>query len=95
VRDELELPAEQVLDVHFHELLADEVGTVRRIYEHFGMELSPEAERRMRAFLADNAADKHGRHTYRLALGGLDEATERKRYAAYQERFAIPSERVD
>jgi hypothetical protein len=56
------------------------------------MELSPEAEARMRRFLADNRADKHGRHTYSLALGGLDEATERARYAAYQARHDVPSE---
>lgn len=95
VRDRLQLPASQVFDVQLPEFLRDEIGTVRRIYEHFGMTLSADAEARMRSFLAANQADKHGRHTYRLALGGLDEATERKRYARYQERFAIPNERVD
>jgi hypothetical protein len=92
VRDAAKLPESQVLDVPFREFMADEIAMVRRIYEHFGMEYTAEAERRMRSFLAENAADKHGRHSYDLSLGGLDEATERKRYAAYQERFAIPSE---
>ena len=69
-----------------------DIAMVRKIYEHFGMQYTPEAERRMRAFLAANAADKHGMHRYDLSFAGLDEATERKRYAAYQERFGIPSE---
>ena len=72
--------------------MTDEIAMVRRIYQHFGMEYTPEAERRMRTFLSENAADKHGRHRYDLSLGGLDEPTERKRYAAYQHRFAIPAE---
>jgi hypothetical protein len=94
VRDEAKLPASQVLDIPFREFMADEIAMVRKIYEHFGMEYTAEAERRMRAFLAANAADKHGRHSYDLSFAGLDEATERKRYAAYQERFGIPSERM-
>jgi hypothetical protein len=92
VRDRRRLSSAQVLDVHFHELMRDEIAMVRRIYDHFGMPLSAEAERRMRRFLAENRADKHGRHTYTLGLGGLDEATERRRYAEYQARHAIPSE---
>jgi hypothetical protein len=94
VRDEAKLPESQVLDVAFREFMADEIAMVRQIYEHFGMEYTAEAERRMRAFLAANRANKHGRHSYDLAFAGLDEPTERKRYAAYQERFAIPSERM-
>ncbi len=48
----------------------------------------------MRRFLAANPNDKHGAHRYTLADAGLDVATERARYAAYQERFGIPSESV-
>jgi hypothetical protein len=46
----------------------------------------------MRRFLAENPADKHGRHGYSLRASGLDPETERRRYRPYQERFAIPSE---
>jgi len=92
VRDRGLLPPAQVFDMQFREFLRDEIAMVRRVYTHFGMELSQEAEARMRRFLADNRVDKHGRHTYSLALGGLDEAAERARYAAYQARYGIPSE---
>jgi len=94
VRDEAKLPESQVLDIPFREFMTDEIAMVRKIYAHFGMEYTPEAEKRMRAFLAANAADKHGMHRYDLSFAGLDEAKERKRYAAYQQRFAIPSERM-
>jgi hypothetical protein len=88
------LPPERILDVAFGELVRDEIAMVRRIYAHFGMPLSAEAEARMRRFLAGNPADKHGRHTYTLAAAGLDPVAERRRYAAYQERFAVASEAV-
>jgi hypothetical protein len=95
VRDREQLGADRVFDMHFPEFIRDEVAMVRRIYEHFGMPFSAEAEERMRAFLAANPKDKHGAHKYTLAYAGLDLDTERRRYAAYQERFDIASERID
>ena len=79
-------------DMQFGEFLRDEIAMVRRIYVHFGRALSAEAEARMRRFLAANPRDKHGTHRYALADAGLDPAAERARYAAYQQRFAVPSE---
>lgn len=92
VRDAHRLGDERVIDVHFHELVGDEIGAIRRIYERFGLALSAEAEARMRRFLVENPKDKHGAHRYDLAAAGLDRARERRRYADYQERFGIPSE---
>jgi len=46
----------------------------------------------MRAFLAQNPDDKHGKHRYAFSDTGLDEMRERARVHAYQERFAVPSE---
>src|SRR5204863_4885353 len=37
-------PASPVFDMHFAELIADPIAMVRRIYAHFGMTLSPDAE---------------------------------------------------
>jgi len=82
----------RVVDVQFADFVRDEIGTVRRLYAHFGWPFTAEAEARMRRFLAANPKDKHGAHRYTLAAAGLDPATERRRYAAYQERFAVPSE---
>lgn len=86
------LPAGRVFDMHFQEFIRDEIAMVRRIYAHAGWELEPEAEARMRRFLAANPKDKHGAHRYTLADAGLDPATERARYGAYQERYGIASE---
>jgi hypothetical protein len=91
-RDQLPPETAPVFDMHFSEFIRDEVGMVRRIYEHFGMELSLDAEERMRGFLARNPRDKHGAHRYSLEDARLDPGTERERYRAYQERYDIQSE---
>jgi Mn-dependent DtxR family transcriptional regulator len=91
VRD-THVPPERTFDVQFRDFVGNEIETVRRIYTHFGLALSDEAERRMRAFIAANPKDKHGAHRYTLEAAGLDEATERKRYARYVERFQVISE---
>lgn len=90
VRDALPgADADRFLDVHFDDFMADEIGTVRRIYAHCGWEFSAEAERRMRAFLAAHPRGEHGAHRYTLADAGLDPAAERRRYADYVERFGV------
>jgi hypothetical protein len=85
---------EQVFDMQFCEFIADEIAMVRRIYAHFDLEFTEAAEHRMRRFLAVNPKDKHGAHRYTLAQSALDPAVERRRYAAYQERYGITSEPV-
>ena len=92
VRDQLPAETAPVFDMHFSEFIRDEIGMVRRIYSHFGLDLTLEAEERMRRFLTENPRDKHGAHRYRLEDAGLDAAVERERYRPYQERFGIESE---
>jgi hypothetical protein len=90
------LPAStRVVDVRFGDFMRDEIGTVRGIYDQLGLRLEAEAEARMRRFLTANPRDKHGRHRYTLAAAGLAAANERRRFAAYQERFRIPAEAID
>ncbi len=81
-----------VLDLPYAELVADPLASVARSYAHFGMDLSAEAESRMRAFLADNPQDKHGAHRYGLADAGLDADALRRRFAGYLERYGIEPE---
>jgi hypothetical protein len=95
VRERLEPGESRVFDVHFRDFRADPLGTVRRIYSNFGMQLGAEAERRMGRFLAIHPQNEHGRHEYTLKGAGLDLETERDRFEAYQKRFGIASEITD
>ncbi len=91
-RESGKAPPDAFFDMHFHDFIGDPVAMVRRIYEHFGLELSsPDAER-MSSFLADNPPGKHGRHVYTLERFGLDPATERERYRFYQDYYGVASD---
>jgi hypothetical protein len=59
-------------DVEYHALVADPIGTVERIYEAFGMQLSNIARQRMHAFIQSNPQHKHGVHRYSLEEFGID-----------------------
>jgi len=88
------LPESQVVDLYFHDFMGDQVGTVRRAYQHFGLELSDSAASAMQGFLDENPADKHGRHLYRFEDTGMDLEEARAMFKGYQDYFRIPSETV-
>lgn len=87
------VPAQRVIDVHFRDFLADPLTTVRGIYERLGLELTPDAEARMRAFIAANPQGKHGLHHYDFADTGLDAGYWRERARRYQQYFDVASEK--
>lgn len=88
------LPDSQVVDLYFRDFMADQVGTVRRAYEHFGMVLPDSAAKAMQAFLDDNPADKHGKHLYSLANTGMSEAELRSLFTEYEAYFNVPREKL-
>lgn len=83
------LPDDRVVDVHFTDTVTDPVGTVTRIYEHVGLEVTDRVTAAVRAYLDENPRDKHGRHDYDLADFGLDQDEVSARFAAYRDRFGI------
>jgi hypothetical protein len=89
------LPPEQVVDVQFTDFVADPFATIAALYDQLGLELSSEAEARMRAFLASNPGDGGGGGSrYRWADTGLDANELREQAREYQEHFGVPSEPV-
>jgi len=86
------LPASQVVDLYFKDFMADQVGTVRRAYSHFDMELSAEVATGMQSFLDDNPADKFGKHLYQLADTGLNMPQLRELFQTYESYFDVPRE---
>jgi hypothetical protein len=93
-REDGTVPKDQVVDVHFRDFMADPFGTIRGIYESFGLDLSDDAEQRMRTFLAQNPSEKHGGHHYTFADTELDESQVRARTKRYQDYFDVPSEKL-
>ena len=86
------LPENQVVDLYFRDFMSDQVGTVRRAYDHFGMTLPDGAASAMQTFLNDNPADKHGKHLYSLANTGMAEQELRDLFTEYEAYFDVPRE---
>jgi hypothetical protein len=83
---------DRFVDVAYDDLVRDPAGTVARVYERFGEELSPDAEAAMRTYVLEHPRGEHGTHSYRLEELGLDAAALDERFSTYQQRFAIQPE---
>ncbi|MDE3086263.1 MAG: sulfotransferase [Acidobacteriota bacterium] len=93
VRDSGVLPAGQIADVVYADLVADPIGTVARLYDSWGRDLSAEAEARLKAYVdARHVQRGPSEHRYRFEDTGLELAEHRALVARYQERFGVPSE---
>ena len=78
--------------MQFGDFVADQFGTVEKIYQALGLPMSEQGERRMRAFIADNPKGKHGSHNYTPEEFGVNPVSIRREFAAYIERFGLPPE---
>ncbi|HEY6598093.1 MAG TPA: sulfotransferase, partial [Pseudomonadales bacterium] len=83
-------PAKQFLDVRFESIESDPLGTVERVYDFLGWQLTDAAREAMNRFLAANPKNKHGVHRYTLEQFGLSRAQVAERFRSYCERFDIP-----
>jgi hypothetical protein len=93
IRDSGSLPAEQITDVVYRDLVADPIGTVTNLYRTWGLPMSDEALARLRAYVdARHRNRRAGEHHYRFEDTGLDLAEHRAIVADYQQRFGVPSE---
>jgi hypothetical protein len=86
------LPAERVVDVRFEDTVSDPVGTVARVYDHFGLTMTPAVEQGVRAYLDENPRTKHGVHRYDLADFGIDPDEAEDAFAFYREHFDVDEE---
>jgi hypothetical protein len=80
-------PALRVYDMRYKDLAANPIDAVRAAYQFHDMEFTAATAAATRRWLAENPADKHGRHTYRLEDFGLTESRIRDVYADYIETY--------
>jgi Sulfotransferase family len=80
-------PELRVHDMRYKDLAADPVATVRAAYRFHDMEFTADSAAGVSRWLAENPADKHGRHTYSLDDFGLTENRIRDVYADYVDTY--------
>jgi hypothetical protein len=84
---------EQSMDVLFHDYMADQEQTMRRVYALAGLPLTEQAENALLGYLAENPRHAHGRVLYDLeGVFDVDVAALRDRFAFYYDRFSVRKE---
>ena len=81
------IPAGQLLDVRYRDLMADPIGTMRRVGEFIGVPLPERGAAAMRTYLSHNTPTTRGVHRYRAEDFGLDPADLRARFADYRATY--------
>lgn len=92
VRDRELLPAEQSVDVHFTDFMADDMAMVAKVYEVAGQPLPESSLAAMRQYMDDHPRGRHGTIVYDADQLGLDLNDLRKRMRFYSDRFGIALE---
>lgn len=84
----------RIMHMPFHELSADPIAAVRKVYERGGLSVSQEYEHRLRAWLDDpeNKVDRYGRYPYSYEPFGLDKQWIQALFADYSKRFGLRDE---
>jgi hypothetical protein len=87
--------SDSVLHLHYRQIVAAPLEAVRAVYRHSDLELTPEAEARMRRWLGTATNVSRPRRDYNLAEFGLDARLLRERFAGYTSTFGIESEYLE
>jgi hypothetical protein len=67
--------------------VANPLATFDRVLKELGIPPAPRGRARARRFLEQQPQGRHGRHTYRGADFGLEDAETAKRFRFYTEAF--------
>jgi Sulfotransferase family len=80
-----------ICHVRYPDLTRDGIGTIERVYEHFGLPVSDAHRAGMERWLADpvNRPDRHGKWSYTLADYGVTEDYVNGLFADYRARFGV------
>ncbi len=87
------LPADQTIDVHFDEFMADDVAMVERVYRLAGQPFGGTTRAAMSAFMAEHPRGRHGTVEYDLEQFGVDPGERGRALAFYVDRFGVTPER--
>lgn len=82
-----QLDTGQFFDVKFRDICSDPIRVVQTIYERFGIELSADAQSRMRDYLQRRPRDLHGEHVYSADDFGLNNLAREANYSEYLAEF--------
>jgi len=80
---------EQIVDIHYPELMADPIGTVKKIYSTFGMNFSEKFQKNLEDWKAEHPQGKQGRHSYFPEKYGLTAQEIDQEFGEYHRYYGI------
>ena len=83
------VPARNICDSRYQDLMQEPLACVEHIYAHFDAPLTFTAKERMQAYLAAKPRGKFGANRYEV---GDAERAERKLFQNYQRAYQVPDE---
>ena len=86
------VPAERFVDVHFTELMADPVSTLRAAYARMGRDFTDDHAAAVLDYLANKPKGKFGVHRYQPEDWGFTAESLREAMAPYIDHFGVASE---
>lgn len=93
VRDADHLPEDRVEHVYFHEFMADDWGTLARIYERAGLEFTSGTRAAMKSYMDDHPRGRHGQILYDLKEDfGIDRDSVYEVFDNYLQAFPVERE---
>ena len=93
VRDAALLPPGGTVHVRFSDFMADDIGTIERIYRMADLPFTADVEAAMRRYIGDNPRGKHGQIIYDLEGDfGVSREALYERFAAYMKCFDVERE---
>ena len=90
-RDEGAVPAAQIVDSRYQDLMDDPAAAAAKLYARLDMPFGQEDADRIRHYLAFKPKHKHGAHQYRT-MSPEQVARNRPYFRRYQERYNVPDE---
>jgi hypothetical protein len=85
------IPQDQIIDVHFQDIVADPMGVAALIHDTFGLDFGA-AEAGIASRLAAEVQGRHGDHDYTLEQFGLTLADIEDKFGNYCETFNVVRE---
>lgn len=77
----------QFFDVSFRNICAQPIEVIKKIYENFELQLTDDAEIRMREYLQRRPRNLYGKHSYRAEQFGIDDDAYTRLFDDYTLRF--------
>jgi hypothetical protein len=83
------VPAANIADSRYQDLMDDPIDCISRIYAHFGMTLSEQAMKCMQEYLRNKPKGKFGQHAYEV---DATKTRDRPLFKRYQTLYNVPDE---